>query len=158
MKSAKRHRQHKPSAKERMDSIAERVSDEYALGDFEPKSLPLSKRYAKGEIRDAVWKCSGNLSLVAKALSCTRREVMSYFEKQPDLLSEARRAREAVVDRAEEVLHGLLLSESEAIREKTAEFILKTIGRDRGYDTSSAQQITVSDGKVDIRQIFGISQ
>lgn len=156
MKNAKAHGRRRPSAKERIDSIAEKAADDYALGDFDPKSLPLSKRFAKGEIRDAVWNCHGNLSLVAKALACTRRELMSYFERQPDLLAESRRAREAVVDKAEEVMHGLLLSESEAIREKSAEFILKTIGRDRGYDTSSAQQITVSDGKVDIRQIFGI--
>lgn len=34
---------------------------------------------------------------------------------------------------------------------------MKTLGRSRGWDSSAAQQITVSkDGAVDIKQIFGV--
>ena len=132
------------------------IADQYKL-DTRDVSLPLAKRFTKKEMRELIFKLFGNTSYICKALDCTRSQLLAYLEKQPDLKQDMKDAREAVVDKAEHVMHSLLDSNNEQIQQKTAEFLLKTLGRGRGYDVGAAQQITVEDGKVDIKQIFGIS-
>ena len=107
-------------------------------------------------MRELIFKLFGNTSELCKALDCTRSQLLAYLEKQPDIKQDMKDAREAVVDKAEQVMTSLLDSNNEQIQQKTAEFLLKTLGRGRGYDSGPAQQITVEDGKVDIKTIFGI--
>ena len=132
-----------------------KIADEYKL-DTRDVNQPLAKRFTKKEMRELICKLFGNTSELCKALDCTRSQLLAYLEKQPDLKQDMKDAREAVVDKAEKVMTSLLDSNNEQIQQKTAEFLLKTLGRGRGYDVGAAQQITVEDGKVDIRQIFGI--
>ena len=131
------------------------IAEEYKL-DTRDVSLPLAKRFTKKEIRELVYKLFGNTSELCKALDCTRSQLLAYLDKQPDLKQDMKDAREAVVDKAEKVMTCLLDSQNEQIQQKTAEFLLKTLGRGRGYDSGPAQHITVEDGKVDIKTIFGI--
>ena len=131
------------------------IVDQYNLSERDV-SLPLAKRFTKKEIRELICKLFGNTSELCKALDCTRSQLLAYLDKQPDLKQDMKDAREAVVDKAEKVMTSLLDSQNEQIQQKTAEFLLKTLGRGRGYDVGAAQQITVEDGKVDIKQIFGI--
>lgn len=132
-----------------------KISEDYKL-DTRDVNQPLSKRFTKKEIRELICKLFGNTSDICKALDCTRSQLLAYLDKQPDLKQDMKDAREAVVDKAEKVMTSLLDSQNEQIKQKTAEFLLKTLGRGRGYDVGAAQQITVEDGKVDIKQIFGI--
>ena len=71
-------------------------------------------------------------------MDCTRSQLAAYLEKQPDLKQDMKDAREAVVDKAEKVMTGLLDSQNEQIQQTTAEFLLKTLGRSRGYDAGAA--------------------
>ena len=100
--------------------------------------MPIAKRFTKKEIRELIFKLFGNTSELCKALDCTRSQLLAYLEKQPDLKQDMKDAREAVVDKAEKVMHSLLDSQNEQIQQKTAEFLLKTLGRCRGYDVGAA--------------------
>ena len=133
----------------------QKIAEEYKL-DTRDVNLPLAKRFTKKEMRELIFKLFGNTSELCKALDCTRSQLLAYLDKQPDLKQDMKDAREAVVDKAEKVMTSLLDSQNEQIQQKTAEFLLKTLGRGRGYDSGPAQQITVEDGKVDIKTIFGI--
>ena len=137
-----------------------KIADQYNLAERDV-SLPLAKRFTKKEIRELICKLFGNTSEICKALDCTRSQFLAYLEKQPDLKQEMKDAREAVVDKAEKVMTSLLYSNNEQIQQKTAEFLLKTLGRGRGYDVGSAMQVNVSktgdDIKVQLNTLFGLS-
>ena len=113
------------------------IAEEYKLVERDA-SLPLAKRFTKKEMRELIFKLFGNTSELCKALDCTRSQLLAYLEKQPDLKQDMKDAREAVVDKAEKVMHSLLDSQNEQIKQKTAEFLLKTLGRGRGYDVGAA--------------------
>ena len=138
-----------------------KIADQYNLAERDV-SLPLAKRFTKKEIRELIYKLFGNTSDICKALDCTRSQLLAYLEKQPDLKQDMKDAREAVVDKAEHVMHSLLDSNNEQIQQKTAEFLLKTLGRGRGYDVGAAMQVNVSktgdDIKVQLNTLFGLSE
>ena len=114
-----------------------KIAEEYRL-DKRDANQPLAKRFTKKEIRELIFKLFGNTSELCKALDCTRSQLLAYLEKQPDLKQDMKDAREAVVDKAEKVMTSLLDSQNEQIKQKTAEFLLKTLGRGRGYDAGAA--------------------
>lgn len=89
-------------------------------------------------------------------LDCTRSQWQSYLEKHPDVKEICRSSREAVVDRAEARMLQAVDSENEMLAEKAAEFVLKTLGKSRGWGQDPSTQISVNSESVDIRQIFGI--
>ena len=137
------------------------IAEEYKLAERDV-SLPLAKRFTKKEMRELIFKLFGNTSELCKALDCTRSQLLAYLEKQPDLKQDMKDAREAVVDKAEKVMASLLDSQNEAIQQKTAEFLLKTLGRGRGYDVGAAMQVNVSksgdDIKVQLNTLFGLPE
>ena len=47
-------------------------------------------------------------------------------------------------------------SENEMLAEKASEFVLKTLGKSRGWSADPSTQINVNSESVDIKQIFGI--
>lgn len=66
-------------------------------------------------------------------------------------------ARDGIVDEAESVLLEKLHSKNEVISQRCAEFILKNLGKKRGYGEQPSTQINViSDKEVEIKNIFGI--
>ena len=138
-----------------------KIADQYNLAQRDV-SLPLAKRFTKKEMRELICKLFGNTSDICKALDCTRSQLLAYLDKQPDLKQDMKDAREAVVDKAEHVMHSLLDSNNEQIQQKTAEFLLKTLGRGRGYDVGAAMQVNVSktgdDIKVQLNTLFGLSE
>ena len=137
------------------------IAEAYNLAERDVNQ-PLAKRFTKKEIRELICKLFGNTSDICKALDCTRSQLLAYLEKQPDLKQEMKDAREAVVDKAEKVMHSLLDSNNEQIQQKTAEFLLKTLGRGRGYDVGAAMQVNVSktgdDVRVQLNTLFGMSE
>ena len=114
-----------------------KIAEDYRL-DARDANQPLAKRFTKKEIRELIFKLFGNTSELCKALDCTRSQLLAYLDKQPDLKQDMKDAREAVVDKAEKVMTSLLDSQNEQIQQKTAEFLLKTLGRGRGYDAGAA--------------------
>ena len=130
------------------------ISKEYAL-EKRDASLPISKRFAKTEVRDIIRTFYGNFSDICRTLECTRSQFEAYLDRQPDLRKDMSDAKESLVDRAENVMASLMESENDSVRQKTAEFILKTLGKGRGWGQDPTTQVNVSSSKVDIRQIFG---
>lgn len=137
-----------------------RIIDEYQLGERDV-CLPIAKRFTWREIMGIIERCHGLTHDILTLLDATPSEWRAYLRKHPEMQATVEQAREAVVDRAEARMLEAVNSENEAIAEKSAEFVLKTLGKKRGWDTSpgSAQQITVGkDGEVSISQIFGLSE
>ena len=66
--------------------------------------------------------------------------------------------RMALVDEAEEQVSQLLNSTDAKIRLDTAKFILKTLGKTKGWSESPqvVQNINSGDSTIDIKNIFGI--
>ena len=144
------------------DNKLQKIAEEYKLAERDV-SLPLAKRFTKKEIRELICKLFGNTSELCKALDCTRSQLLAYLDKQPDLKQEMKDAREAVVDKAEKVMTSLLDSQNEQIQQKTAEYVLKSLGKSRGWAIGDypAMQVNVSktgdDIKVQLNTLFGLS-
>lgn len=66
--------------------------------------------------------------------------------------------RMALVDEAEEQVSQLLNSTDSKIRLDTAKFILKTLGKTKGWSESPqvVQNINSGDSTIDIKNIFGM--
>ena len=139
------------------------IVDEYKIAERDVNQ-PLAKRFTKKEMRELIYHLFGNTSELCKALDCTRSQLLAYLEKQPDLKQDMKDAREAVVDKAEKVMTSLLDSHNEQIQQKTAEYILKSLGKSRGWAIGDypAMQVNVSktgdDIKVQLNTLFGLSQ
>lgn len=71
-----------------------------------------------------------NAAEIGRRFGVSRQAVRERARRRPDSLADI---EEEVVDAAEHGMLSLLASENEAIRFRTAEFILKTKGRGRGY-------------------------
>lgn len=72
----------------------------------------------------------------------------------------AEQLRMALVDEAEQQISDLLHSQNEDVRKDAAKFILKTLGKSRGWteqpQSQIIQQISSQDKAVMIKNIFGI--
>ena len=84
-------------------------------------------------------------------LDCTRSQWQSYLDKHPDVKEICKSSREAVVDRAEARMLQAVDSENEMLAERASEFVLKTLGKGRGWGQDPSTQINVSSESVDIR-------
>lgn len=94
--------------------------------------IPLDKKTMLQLIQEA----NGNLTRVAEAMGTTRHAVRRRCDKDPELLEALETARERRVDLLEECVW------DRAIQSKDTGlqcFLLKTQGRNRGYDQSEAQ-------------------
>jgi len=90
---------------------------------------PGKNKYTAAQVIDAILKSEGNLSQAARLLNCERRTVHSYVERFPTVKEAYDDAREGFIDLAESQLN-------RAVRNGSIPaiiFVLKTIGRHRGY-------------------------
>ena len=71
----------------------------------------------------------GNMSSTARALGVRRSYIASRVESDPELLSIQQEAFQEVIDKAEENIFASV----EAGDLNKSEFILRTLGKDRGY-------------------------
>ena len=132
------------------------IVDQYNLAERDV-SLPLAKRFTHKEIVDIVEKTSGMTHDILALLDCTRSQWQSYLEKHPDVKEICKSSREAVVDRAEARMLQAVDSQNEMLAEKASEFVLKTLGKSRGWGQDPSTQINVNSESVDIKAIFGLS-
>ena len=139
------------------------IAEEYKL-DTRDVNQPLAKRFTHKEIIDIVEKASGMTHDILALLDCTRSQWQSYLEKHPDVKEICKSSREAVVDRAEARMLQAVNSGNEMLAEKASEFVLKTLGKSRGWAIGDypAMQVNVSktgdDIRVQLNTLFGLSQ
>lgn len=103
-----------PIAQDRMPSIAE--------------------RYTKKQVEETIEKCHGRWPLIASTLNCSYPQLRVWMANHKDHDILARSLREELVDQAEEAMWQLVNSNDIDVRKQIAMFILKTLGKSRGWN------------------------
>lgn len=85
--------------------------------------------YSEQEIIDALYECNGLIARVAKMLDCSRKSIYERAEKSPTLKAAIEDSRRYAVDATEDALHKRI----EAGDTTAIIFLLKTLGKERGY-------------------------
>lgn len=113
----------------------DKIAEAYHLGEHDDskKCLPIEKRYTPKEISSICETLLGNTSKICVALDCTRSQWIAFLDKHPDIKELCKNSREAIVDKAEARMLQAVNSENEILAEKASEFVLKTLGRSRGW-------------------------
>lgn len=107
--------------------------------------MPAPKLKAK-EVEAKLRELAGNFAAVGRALGVTRSAVSLFVNKRPKLKAIAEECRETFVDNVESAIYKEALNGN-----VTAQiFILKTLGKDRGY--IEKRQIEHS-GKIDVTKL-----
>ena len=130
------------------------------------KTLPaIKKRYSYDEVVDVIQKSEGVRTTICKLLDCSQTQLRNYLEEHQELKQVMLDAREQILDLAESVIReNLTQTENPELRQKAAEFTLKTIGRHRGWAIGDypAMQVNVTktgdDIKVQLNTLFGMSE
>ena len=130
------------------------------------KTLPaIKKRYSYDEVVDVIQKSEGVRTTICKLLDCSQTQLRNYLEEHPELKQVMLDAREQILDLAESVIReNLTQTENPELRQRCAEFTLKTIGRHRGWAIGDypAMQVNVSktgdDIRVQLNTLFGMSE
>lgn len=123
------------------------------------KKDKLAKRYKKDQIILAIGQCRGVYKDICATLDCTRGELQHYLNIHSEIKPLLQDAREDIVDDAEKVLLEKLHSNNEQVSQRAAEFILKNLGKKRGYTDQPQVEVNVkSDGEtqIQIQQLFGL--
>ena len=122
------------------------------------RMLSLKERYTKKEIEEAIVKCNGRYAPLVCMLNCSYDQLRVWMTHHKDHMKLADELRMALVDEAEEQVSQLLNSIDAKIRLDTAKFILKTLGKTKGWSESPqvVQQINAGDNSIDIKNIFGL--
>lgn len=92
-----------------------------------------TKEFTYDQVRDALIAAHGMRVSAAKLLGCDWGTVNNYCQEHPDLMEIVKHRRQIKADMAEVVIESNLFHENKFLAQRAAEFILKTIGRDRGY-------------------------
>jgi hypothetical protein len=95
--------------------------------------MPTQSQYSDRQIADAIRKCRGNLSATARTLGLRRRKLKERVDRVPALVSVWREELEALLDRAEENIYASVYEGDH----RASIFVLRTLGRDRGYCEST---------------------
>ena len=95
--------------------------------------MPTQSQYSDEQIADALRKCCGNLSAVARTLGLKRRKLKERVDRTPDLVALRMDEIESLLDKAEENIYEAVYAGDY----KATIFVLRTLGRDRGYCTTT---------------------
>ena len=121
------------------------------------KKEKLSKRYKKDEIVLAIGQCRGVLKDICSTLDCTRGELQHYINIHSEIKPLLQDAREDIIDEAEKVLLEKLHSDNDQVAQRAAEFILKSLGKKRGYTDQPQVEVNVKnegETQIQIQQLF----
>ena len=99
-------------------------------------------KYTIEQIKDAITKAGGFISIACKSLGCTRKTIYNYLDKYPELKEQVSDIREHYLDIAE----ASLIQKVKDGNTPELIFYLKTQGKKRGYTERSDLDIT-SGGK-----------
>ena len=121
------------------------------------KKEKLSKRYKKDEIVLAIGQCRGVYKDICATLDCTRGELQHYINIHSEIKPLLQDAREDIIDEAEKVLLEKLHSDNDQVAQRAAEFILKSLGKKRGYADQPQVEVNVKnegETQIQIQQLF----
>lgn len=118
--------------------------------------VSLKNKYSPEKIEKAMWLSCGSLKVLATLLKVTQNQILVYLNCNKEARELWNQIRQQQLDRAEEVVDGLLDSKNERIKLDAAKFILQNRHPDYKQQRN-VQEISVDDGKVSIRSIFGLS-
>ena len=104
-------------------------------------------KYTLDQIKDAINKAGGFISIACKSLGCTRKTIYNYIDKYPELKDVVNDIREHYLDIAE----ASLIQKVKDGNTPELLFYLKTQGKKRGY--VEKQQIDLSSGDNQINKI-----
>lgn len=90
------------------------------------------RQLKKSEIIKAIRRASGNLTVAARALGCSRSTIYNRMGKDEEIKEVYEEQRETTLDAVEDSLVRLALDGNVT----ACIFLLKTRGRDRGYTES----------------------
>lgn len=90
----------------------------------------------KNVIADLIGKCDGNLSLVADTIGSSRGAVRNVVDRHSDLQELLKQARERQLDDLERSCFQRAIEEKDTTLQI---FLLKTQGKNRGYDQDEAK-------------------
>lgn len=106
-----------------------------------PMSVPLTIP----EVRTALWRCKGNVSVAAELLKVSSSRLRAYIRNSPYLSGEAQEAREQLADRAEDIVREALEdSEDPQRRDQMARFVLTQIGSSRGFGRNNSARVNIN--------------
>lgn len=102
--------------------------------DERPDSLPLDVE----ECRTALWICRGNVTEAAGKLKVAPTRLRRLITRSARLTEVMNEAREQLADIAESnIMDALTDDEDYARRDSMSKFVLTTLGKQRGYTTST---------------------
>jgi len=101
------------------------------------------QQYKAEELIEAARKTGGNKAAAARLLGCTRQTVDLYCNRYVTVKQAFDDERETMVDWAESGLRDAVITTKAPWAIK---FILRTLGKDRGYTERVEQEITGADG------------
>jgi transposase-like protein len=92
-----------------------------------------TERYTAEQVVEALKQHDGIISDSASALGCTQQTIRNYRKRYASVAQAIHDGRESLVDQAEGVICKSLDSENENTALRAAMFILKTMGKRRGW-------------------------
>jgi hypothetical protein len=92
-----------------------------------------TERYTAGQVVEALKNHDGIISDSATALGCTQQTIRNYRKRYASVAQAIDDGRESLVDQAEGVVRKSLDSENENTALRAAMFVLKTLGKRRGW-------------------------
>lgn len=123
------------------------------------KKLPsLTSRVTKNQLEEEIWKQHGLATGVCNALDCSYQQYKSAIQKW-ELQDVEAKARKALADLAENAIFRVLsTSQDDKLVMDAAKFVLKTLGKERGWGESATTAVQINAENVDMQQIFGIQK
>jgi|TARA_R110001599_G_scaffold313631_1_gene521495 hypothetical protein len=103
-------------------------------------------KYTEAQIKDALTKAGGFISIACKSLNCTRRTIYNYIDKFPELKDIVKDIREQYLDIAE----AALIKNVKDGKSSDIKYFLNTQGKKRGYIEKSELDITSGDEPIKI--------
>lgn len=101
-----------------------------------------NRRYTKKQVEDALRKTYGLKSYTAKSLGCDLRTIEHYIKRYPSLQKVINEMRELKVDIGESKLMAGVQEGNPTL----IQYLLSTLGKDRGFVKKSEQEHTGKDG------------
>lgn len=127
--------------------------------------MSLDSRYTEDEVVKMVYECWGLQTQLCMKLDCSVMQFYKWLEKHPQVKYDMVKAREGIVNLAEEVIIKSLCSSDEKVRLEAAKTTLRQLGRNYGWGEANqpALKVDIFDGgsaskdkRVEVRAVFGL--
>lgn len=142
---------------------SEKSRQNYMIPKFKNNMNPVmpsvSERFTKEELEEIITCNFGVITVICSMLDCTYKQFYKAIDKY-NLRQCLFDAKQQIVGMAEEAILDCLKSKNEAIKLKSAEITLKSLGKNCGWSNDSTiinQQINITDKEKEIKNIFNIN-